>query len=98
MVAPRTQGPRPDRDVQEVADAIRRYLDRMPEAADSLRGIVRWWLQNQRYNDARAIVEAALGLLVQQGVVQTETSGQGETIYYRSTELPAVGELEASDG
>ena len=55
---------------ENVAQALLRYLRTHPDAADTLEGVVKWWLPRQRYYDAMESVEAALELLVQRDVVE----------------------------
>ena len=57
------------------------YLCRHPAAADSLDGIVDWWLPQQRYETARAAIQEALDDLLQRGVVDEFV--RGETRLYR---------------
>lgn len=70
--------------VTEVAGEIRRYLERSPMAADTLDGIRRWWLQLLRIEEAQAIVETALEVLMKEGLISAETSEHGETVYRRT--------------
>lgn len=55
---------------ENVAQALLRYLQAHPDAADTLEGVVKWWLPRQRYLDAMESVEAALELLVQREMVE----------------------------
>lgn len=55
---------------ENVAQALLRYLQTHPDAADTLEGVVKWWLPRQRYLDAMERVEAALELLVQREMVE----------------------------
>lgn len=59
--------PWPDSDVRQLADDILQYLSKHPDAADTLEGVVNWWLLRQRYENAMAMVSQALELLVKQG-------------------------------
>lgn len=52
------------------------YLHAHPSAADTLDGIIQWWLPLQRYEMAKDIIQRALDDLVEQGIVDyVETSG-----------------------
>jgi hypothetical protein len=53
-----------------LAQEIRHYLLTHPNAADSLRGIVRWWLARQRYEQTHENVQKALDHLVSKGLVR----------------------------
>lgn len=65
---------------ENVAQALLRYLQSHPDAADTLEGVVKWWLPRQRYLDARERVEAALELLVQREMVE-KLSGPSGVVY-----------------
>ena len=70
-----------DPEVRNIAKEIRNYLVSNPDAAESLPGIVRWWLVRQRFETAWYRVEAALDYLTAKGLVQKTTGPGGETIY-----------------
>ena len=53
-----------------VAQALLRYLQAHPDAADTLEGVVMWWLPRQRFLDAVERVEAALEMLVSRKLVE----------------------------
>jgi hypothetical protein len=69
-----------DRDVEDIARELERYVDAHPAAADTVDGIARWWL-------ARAVppplkdVEAALEALVRRGVVSRRLLPDRNTVY-----------------
>ncbi len=69
-------------DIAAIAQEIKRYLDTHPNAADSLDGIVQWWLPRQRYGDAIEKVKKAMDRLVQTGDVEVEL-GIGGKHYYK---------------
>jgi hypothetical protein len=75
----------PDSDVRRLADAIRQYLSEHPDAADTLEGVMNWWLLRQRYERAVAKVSQALELLVQQGDL-TKIKHQGSPTIYKLSE------------
>ena len=64
-----------------VAREIRQYLEHYPEAADTLEGIARWWLTQQRFQQARDTVQQALDQLVAEGVVEKYITAEGKTVY-----------------
>lgn len=71
---------------QEVIDLaleIERYLASHPHAADSLDGVVRWWLTRSREEPAHK-VRRALDYLVSCGVVITKTLAGGKVLYIRA--------------
>lgn len=57
------------------------YLLAHQNAADSLDGIVDWWLPSQRYETARDVIQNALDDLVRQGVVEEILLGNGTCLY-----------------
>jgi hypothetical protein len=66
---------------EEVADLVSRYLLAHPNASDTLDGIARWWLSRQRQDDAKEIVQEALDLLVERGVVERRSMIDGVTLF-----------------
>jgi len=54
-------------------DEIVAYLSARPSAADSLDGILEWWLPTQRYETGKAAIQRALDDLARQGVVEEVT-------------------------
>lgn len=70
-------------DIVEIARQIERYLATHPNAADSLEGILGWWLTRQRYEDSAQQVRQALERLLRQGTITTRVLGDGKTLYVR---------------
>ena len=70
----------------EIADAVLSYLDRHPQAADTLAGIASWWLPQQRYVTAQHRIEAVLVQLVTQGALQMRRLPNGDALYARAVE------------
>jgi hypothetical protein len=68
---------------EEVANVVARYLLAHPDASDTLDGIARWWLSRQRQDDASELVQAALELLIDRGLVERRTTADG-VILFRS--------------
>lgn len=73
---------------ENVAQALLRYLQAHPDAADTLEGVVKWWLPRQRYLDAFECVEAALELLVQREMVEKFPGPSG--VVYRCPRTRAL--------
>lgn len=65
----------------ELEESILAYLERHPEAADTVQGIVNWWLPRQRYETACWRVEKALGVLVERGELRTAALPNGAALY-----------------
>lgn len=67
----------------EVEKSVLAYLDGHPEAADTLQGIVNWWLPQQRYESDCQRIEQTLGALVARGKLQRSSLPGGEVLYAR---------------
>jgi hypothetical protein len=67
-----------DDDVEALAAEIATYLERHPDAADSLDGIVTWWLARLRYASAKQSVDLALERLRRRGVVRIDDTPAGK--------------------
>jgi len=66
---------------EEVAGVVARYLRAHPEASDTLDGIAPWWLSRPRQDDASELVQAALDLLIERGVVERRTTADGVVLF-----------------
>ena len=62
-------------------DEVMAYLQAHPDAADSIDGIIDWWLPMQRFETARAAIEGALKGLVSQGLIDEVQCGAGKVLY-----------------
>ena len=68
-------------DESEIKRSILTYLHCHPQAADTLRGIVSWWLPQQRYESDCQRIECALDALVAQGKLRRVQLPDGEVLY-----------------
>ena len=66
----------------DVKNRILAYLERHPEAQDTLHGIIQWWLMEQEIRYQGDLVEEALKDLVQRGVI-IEIVTTGSHLRYR---------------
>lgn len=57
------------------------YLEKNPNAGDTLEGIANWWLEQQRVEQVVDDVAEALDYLVQIGVVRVHKLHDGIPIY-----------------
>ncbi|MBX3630979.1 MAG: hypothetical protein KF908_13960 [Nitrosomonas sp.] len=72
--------PVPDRD--QLQDAVLHYLRNNPNAADSLQGIINWWLPKQGYEKVgMESVYQALEQLIAAGVVEKVPLVDGTVLY-----------------
>ncbi len=72
-----------EQEIAEIAREIERYLDAHPNAADSVEGILRWWLTRQRYEQSAEHVARALEHLVSAGVVRLYRTPGDRWVYCR---------------
>jgi hypothetical protein len=68
-------------DNREIEDAVVSYLRNHPEAADTLDGIVSWWLPLQRYEIGKARIEVVLAHLVEAGILRRDQLPDGAKLY-----------------
>lgn len=73
--------------VREISRVLRNYLDRRPDAADSIEGIHCWWLPPSLHDESRALVEAAVAQLVADGRLRRVVQEDGGVIYSSSRRL-----------
>lgn len=64
-----------------LASRVLSYLEKNPDAGDTLEGIATWWLEQQRINQVVEEVAEALEYLIQKGVVRVHKTRSGATIY-----------------
>lgn len=77
-----------DAEIATIAQQIRGYLEAHPKAADTLEGVLKWWLARQRYGETKEQVEKALDYLVVQGVASRCRLIDGTIVYSRKV-VPA---------
>jgi hypothetical protein len=64
-----------------LSQRILRYLEKHPEAGDTLEGIVTWWLEQERIDRVVDDVADALRNLEKKGTVLAHRTQTGTTIY-----------------
>jgi len=74
-------GNQTDKEVSQISRDILAYLARHPSAEDTLEGIVRWWLLEQKIRHQTSVVRAALSGLVERGIL-IEKRRQGVSFSY----------------
>ena len=62
--------------IAEVADEIYQYL-----CADTIEGVAQWWLLHEQYIRKLKLVENALELLLDKGVIEIRINPDGQVIY-----------------
>jgi hypothetical protein len=65
----------------EIERSLLSYLRGHPQAADTLEGIIEWWLPLQRYETARLRIEDALERLVADGTLRRDLLHDGAVLY-----------------
>ena len=65
----------------EIEQTVIAYLGEHPLAADTLDGIVAWWLPLQRYEIGKTRIETALTHLVGAGILRGDALPGGATLY-----------------
>jgi hypothetical protein len=77
-----TSGAAPTSD--PLSAALRQYLERNPDAADSLDGIRRWWLPQSLQSVGNERLQVALDGLVASGEMQVRCLPDGAEFYARA--------------
>jgi hypothetical protein len=77
--------------------ALRCYLERNPEAADSLEGIRRWWLPSSLQSVPDAALQRALEAMVAAGAMQVRELPDDTRLYARSDTSARHAENESDD-
>lgn len=84
----RRSGGRSHRDTtSEVALKILRYLDQNPNAADTVDGILEWWLPKQSIYEEEEVVKRALNEMVKRNLILTTQSSDARSHYRLNTEF-----------
>lgn len=71
--------------ISELAIEISGYLDTHPNAADSLEGVTKWWLNPSKKSRSEADVLSALDYLCKMKVVIKIQSQFGTAVYSKSS-------------
>jgi hypothetical protein len=62
---------------------IRRYLDAHPDAADTIEGVIQWWLPPASASASRDTVRRALERLIAESEVASHVLVDGAVVYAR---------------
>lgn len=73
--------PHPDPAVQAAAEEIEAYLAANRRAAETLQGLVEWWVFRRRFEEAWRTVETAVRHLVSQGRLEANPLPGGDVLY-----------------
>jgi len=66
---------------EQIAGRILDYLQKNPDAGDTLEGIASWWLGLQQIDISVSEVEDALNSLLEEGLIRRHRAGDGTAIY-----------------
>ena len=70
----------------EVTLKLLRYLDQNPNAADTVEGILEWWLPKQSIYEEEKVVKRALDELVKRNLILATSSSDARRHYRLNTE------------
>jgi hypothetical protein len=68
-------------EVKSVADEIERYLATRSGSADTLEGVIHWWLMQQRVIETKKLVERAILSLCEEGKIETRRLADGTDFF-----------------
>jgi hypothetical protein len=83
---------------QPLREALRRYLERHPDAADSLEGIGRWWLPEVLRGTPVESLRMAIEALVDSGEMRCSTLPDGTQLYARGDHSEHDGRMHGDGG
>ena len=66
---------------KELTNVILDYLDKTPNAEDTLRGIAEWWLNSIQIDYAVDDVAAAVDDLIEQRLIVRKINKSGDPVY-----------------
>lgn len=70
-----------DPDIKALAQEIAHYLQGREHVADTLDGILQWWILRQRLHEERRRVERAVDYLFRQGLISARELPDGRRLY-----------------
>jgi len=68
--------------VKRIAQEIEKYLGSRAGAADTMQGVVQWWLMQQRVIETEKLVAKAIKALCSQGKVEKRQLPDGTDLFY----------------
>ena len=79
---------------KELARQIVAYLRDHPFSGDTLEGVSRWWLKQQRLNECVSDVHQALVRLGNEGLIHERTTPDGRTLFFANTQAEEFDALQ----
>lgn len=83
--------PQWDDEIVQLSVEIASYLSSRAGAADTLDGLVSWWLFRQRLEHVEVKVRTAVEYLVKQQLIEKRALADGSVLYIAKTERGEVG-------
>ena len=75
-----------DKEVEKIAKLIESYINRHPNASDSMEGIAKWWIPRmQEYTQTERVL-LALDILISKNVLKRIKDVNGQVNYKSSNE------------
>ena len=65
-------------------EEILSYLCEHSDAADTVEGIIAWWLPRQRYEQSKEQIQKALDDLLAQGLIRRDLLSDGTAIFSKA--------------
>ena len=72
---------------EKISRMILNYLQKYPDAEDTIDGITRWWLELERIELSVNEVADALEILIQKGSIRMYKTNGGTTFYKINQEI-----------
>jgi hypothetical protein len=69
------------KDDADVARCILNYLQKHPQACDTLEGITNWWILQQRLSESIDVIQRSLEVLRADGLIIEQRRGDGQITY-----------------
>lgn len=83
---------------KELARQIVAYLRDHPFSGDTLEGVSKWWLKQQRVNECVSDVHQALVRLGNEGLIYERTTPDGRTLFFANKHAEEFDAVANSDG
>jgi len=87
-----------EQEVLDIAHNISCYLDRHENAADTLEGVIKWWLKRQCCEESEVQVQRAIDYLCCQGRINKIILSEGKALYASTTGALAHGLAKGRKG
>lgn len=71
---------------KKIAREILAYLRDHPRSGDTIEGVSKWWLMQQRINESVNAVQQVLSHLEKAGLIYERTMPDGRTLYFANTQ------------